>query len=205
MNVDALKDRDFYVVIDKSGSMEERDTASGQSRWSYCQESVIAIARTIQEYDPDGITIVPFSGTFRVYHNVTADKVKDIFQENSPMGGTNLGPALQVCFDDYLKAKKSGTTKSNGAMMVVITDGQPHDEQVIAKAIVSFTKHMDVDEEFGISILQVGRDSAASAFLRRLDDNLQKEGAKFDIVDTKTMDDLENVGLTEALLAALTD
>lgn len=57
----------------------------------------------------------------------------------------------------------------------------------------------------GISFLQVGKDSGAHAFLKRLDDDLVKQGAKHDIVDTKTMEELETIGLTEALIAALND
>jgi len=58
--IERLKNRDYYVVIDKSGSMEESDTPSGQTRWEYCQESTQAIARKLNEFDPDGITVVTF-------------------------------------------------------------------------------------------------------------------------------------------------
>jgi hypothetical protein len=38
-----------------------------------------------------------------------------------------------------------------------------------------------------------------------LDDELQSAGAKFDIVDTVTMDDMEGMTLTEVLLNAIID
>ena len=38
-----------------------------------------------------------------------------------------------------------------------------------------------------------------------LDDELQGVGAKFDIVDTITMEDMEDFTLTEVLLNAITD
>jgi len=38
-----------------------------------------------------------------------------------------------------------------------------------------------------------------------LDDLLQEAGAKFDIVDTITMDDLEKMSLTDVLLNAVID
>lgn len=201
--IERLKNRDYYVVIDKSGSMEESDTPSGQTRWEYCQESTQAIARKLNEFDPDGITVVPFSGTHKFYPNTTPDKVKDVFRENSPMGGTNLAPALQACFNDYLEGKRKGTAKANGIMIVVVTDGQPNDEDEVAQAIVKFTKQIDHDDEAGISLLQVGKDPHAAAYLKRLDDHLEKEGAKFDIVNAKTVDDLENIPLIDAMIAAL--
>lgn len=202
---ESLKERDYVLVLDKSGSMVECDTPTGKSRWEYAQESTLAIATECQKLDPDGITVVPFSGGFKVYESTTPDKVKEIFKENSPMGGTLLAPALQAVFDGYLSRKKAGTAKANGELVLVVTDGCPSDEAEVALAIIKFTKQLDNDEEYGISFIQIGKDSHASAYLKRLDDNLESQGAKFDIVDTKTMEELENVGLTEALLAALND
>lgn len=206
MDMEKLKNRDYVLILDRSGSMDEKDTPTGQSRWNYARESTEAIARKCAEYDPDGITVIPFANTYKVYASTTPEKVKDIFAEQSPMGGTVLAPVLKHVFDDYLSRKASGTTKANGEIVLVITDGQPADESAVAKAIIEFGNKLDNgDEEYGISFLQVGRDVGASNFLKKLDDDLTKQGAKHDIVDTKTMDELETIGLTEALLAALTD
>lgn len=203
---EALKNRDFVLVLDKSGSMGDRDCPGGKSRWESAQESTEAIANKVSTYDPDGITVIPFAGTFKAYENTTPAKVKDIFTENEPMGGTILGPVLKSVFSNYLSRKKAGTVKANGEILVVVTDGAPQDEAEVAKEIVSFTKSLENgDGEYGIQFIQVGKDGGAAQFLRRLDDDLVKQGAKFDIVDTKTMDELENVGLTEALLASLND
>lgn len=205
MDLEQLKNRDYYLVIDKSGSMEEHDCPGGKSRWSTCQESTQAIANKLAEFDPDGITVVPFATNFKTYENTTPDKVKNVFQENSPMGATNLAPPLQWIFNHYLAEKKAGTTKQHGSIAVVITDGAPSDPEEVSKAIANFTKKLDNREEFGIEFLQIGKDASASAYLKRLDDHLTQEGAKLDIVNTKTMEDLENVGLTEALIASLTE
>lgn len=56
-----------------------------------------------------------------------------------------------------------------------------------------------------ISFIQVGNAPEATKFLKVLDDELQSAGAKFDIVDTVTMDDIEGMTLTEVLLNAITD
>jgi hypothetical protein len=206
MSVEQLKNRDFYLVIDRSGSMGDTDTPTGQSRWDYARESTETIAKKLQEYDPDGITVVPFGTSFKTYPNTTASKVKDVFQENSPMGGTILSPALQWCFDDYWNQKQANKAKANGAMVVVITDGMPSDANTVAQTITTFANKLsNPDQEFGIAMLQIGKDPGATAFLKSLDDDLVKQGAKHDIVDTKTMEQVEQMGLTEALLAALTD
>lgn len=202
--LDKLKNRDYYLLIDKSGSMGDID-CNGKSRWEACQESTQAIANKINEYDPDGITVIPFASTFKTYENTTPSKVKDIFVENSPMGGTHLAPPLKSVFAEYLHAKSAGKTKVNGALCLVVTDGLPQDAGEVAKEICQFTKRLDTREEFGISFLQVGKDIGASRYLKQLDDDLESQGAKLDIVNTKTFEELENIGLTEALIAALTE
>lgn len=202
---DKVKERDYYVLIDKSGSMEERDCAGNKTRWEALQESTLAIARKCNEYDPDGITIVPFAGSFKRYENTTPDKVKDVFTENSPMGGTELAAPLQSIFDTHLEQKVNGTLKKNGSMVIVVTDGLPNDENEVAKAIVNFTKKIPSRDEFGLSFIQVGTDRHAHDYLERLDSHLASEGAKLDIVNTKTMSEVEKVGLTEALIAAITE
>jgi hypothetical protein len=51
----------------------------------------------------------------------------------------------------------------------------------------------------------VGNDAQATRFLKILDDELQSAGAKFDICDTITMDDMEDMSLSEVLLNAIND
>lgn len=206
MDIEKLKNRDYVLVIDKSGSMQTMDCAGGKSRWQTCQESTLAIATKLNEYDPDGITVIPFAGSYKVYENTTPAKVAQVFQENEPIGGTTLAPVLAKVFGDYNARKAAGKTKANGEILLVVTDGAPQDESAVASEIIKFTKTLENgDAEYGVSFLQVGKDAQAAAFLKKLDDDLEKQGAKFDIVDTKTMDEIENIGLTEALVAALTD
>ena len=85
-----MSDRDYTLIIDKSGSMSTPDQVGGRSRWEIAQESTIALARKCEQYDPDGITVYLFSGRFKRYDDVTAAKVAQIFQENDPAGTTKL-------------------------------------------------------------------------------------------------------------------
>ena len=73
------------------------------------------------------------------------------------------------------------------------------------RAIVEASRKIDRDEELAISFIQVGTDPDATKFLKILDDELQSAGAKFDIVDTITMEDMEDYTLTEVLLNAIVD
>jgi hypothetical protein len=73
------------------------------------------------------------------------------------------------------------------------------------RVIIEASQKMDRDEELAISFIQVGNDAQATRFLKILDDELQSAGAKFDLVDTITIDDMEDLSLKEVLLNAITD
>ncbi|MBD2505192.1 vWA domain-containing protein [Anabaena azotica] len=200
-----MSDRDYTLIIDKSGSMSTPDQVGGRSRWEIAQESTLALARKAEQFDPDGITVYVFSGRFKRYEDVTSAKVAQIFLENDPAGTTNLAGVLQDALNNYFQRKAAGRTKANGETILVITDGEPDDRKAVFETIIHATRQMERDEELGISIIQVGSDPQATKFLKALDDQLQGVGAKFDICDTVTLDDLEDMSLADVLMNAVND
>ncbi|MCA2629673.1 MULTISPECIES: VWA domain-containing protein [Microcystis] len=202
-----LEDRDYTLIIDKSGSMSTKDQIGGRSRWDVMQESTLALAAKCEEFDPDGITVYTFSTRFRRYDNVTANRVIQIFQENEPLGRTEMAEVLKDLFQNYFQRRESGETKPNGEIILVVTDGQPDNRESVIREIVEATQRIDRDEELGISFIQIGNDPDAAAFLKALDGELQDLGAKFDIVDTITIQEIEEeaLSLKEVLLKAIQD
>jgi len=201
-----LNDRDFVVVIDSSGSMVTGDQKGGRTRWEAAAESTIALTGKAAKYDPDGLSLYTFAGNHRRFDNVsTSAKASQVFEEVEPNGSTNLDGVLNAVFSDYQTRKKDGKTKPNGEILVVITDGEPDDRKAAKAAIVSHSKTLDKDEEYGILFVQVGNDARAKAFLKELDDDLMNQGAKFDIVDTISMDEVGSRTLTEVLAGAIAD
>lgn len=200
-----VEDRDYTLIIDKSGSMSINDRPGGKTRWESARESTLALAKKCEEIDPDGITVYLFSGRFRRYDNVTSDKVNQIYQENDPMGRTDLSSVLLDAVDNYFGRKAAGEAKANGETILVVTDGEPDDYKSVMRVIIEASRQIDRDDELGISLIQVGNDRKATQFLTALDDQLQSAGAKFDIVDTVTIDDMQGMTLAEVLLKAITD
>ncbi len=184
---------DFVIAVDKSGSMAQPGTRN-MSRWKEAQETALALATKAAEFDDDGITVIPFARTFKVYDNVTPAKVSQIFQENEPNGGTDTAGLLRLVFDRY------NVTSQKPVILVIITDGVPDDENAVKDVIKKFSATLKSDDDFGILFLQIGDDKSATIFLKQLDNDLD---AKFDIVATKTADELENMTLTEAFILAL--
>lgn len=193
---------DVTVIVDRSGSMAS-PTKTGRSRWEDAAEGAIALAGKAAKYDEDGITVYTFASGFKKYESVGAERVAQIFQEDEPNGSTALDRVLGDVFSSFLARKGSGSHKPNGDLVIVVTDGEPDDQQAVKKQIIEFTQNLDSDGDFGILFVQIGNDRGASAFLTALDDDLK--GAKFDIVNVMTMDDVGEKSLAEVLTSAFED
>jgi uncharacterized protein with von Willebrand factor type A (vWA) domain len=200
-----IDDRDYTLIIDRSGSMGTQDQAGGRSRWAAAEESTVALARRCNALDPDGITVYLFASRFRRFDHVGPSRVIQIFQENEPAGGTDLAAVLTHAFADYFARKSQRRTKKNGETIVVITDGEPDDPKAVMQAIIDASRRIDRDEELAVLMLQVGTDERATRFLKALDDDLVRVGARFDICDTVTMLEMEDTPLADVLLNAILD
>ncbi len=202
-----LKDRDYTIIVAKSESPVLRAIGNAEWRWVTAQLSLVALARKCEEMDPDGITIYISSnetqaiGSFKKYERVSATQIDQVFLENHPPASLDLAAVLQTALCDYFVRKAAAQGKPNGGIIIVMTDGEPDDRMAIAKAIVEATQKMERDEELGVGFVQVGDDAITTGFLHMLNEDLQAAGAKFDIVHTDLLTDLENTdALTQFLL-----
>lgn len=200
MNTEKLAERDYFLLIDQSFSMTT-PVQSGRTRWQHAQEMAAGFAGLISTIDKDGITVTTFNNNFKEYDGVAdgATAVNRIFQENSPNGGTDTAKVLEHTIKRALANKEKHST------ILVVTDGVPNDMKAVEKLIIETTKKMEKDEELAISFIQVGNDAAARTWLKKLDDDLQSAGAKFDIVDTKTFEEIEESTPEQVLIDAIND
>ena len=199
-----IENRDYTLILDKSGSMAQPDARTGRSRWSTVQESTLALAARCEQLDPDGLTVYLFNGRHKRYDHVRSDTVSRLFRENEPMGSTNLAGVLEDAFAQYFQRKSQGGDHKPETILVV-TDGEPDDARAVMKTIIEATRRLDRDEELAVSFIQVGDDPGAKRFLDALDNDLGRAGARFDIVDTVTITELEDRPLSEVLLDAIRD
>lgn len=197
-NLVKLSEYDFVFLLDASGSMDEEDGPGGKSRWAHMQENVIGFARDLNKVDSDGLGLVVFSGAgISSADGVNVDAIKEIFANRSPRGGTPLAEGLQ-------EALKLAGKSDKKDFIVVFTDGVPDDKTKAAKVIIDQANSQETDDALTILFIQVGHDAQATAYLKELDDNLK--GAKFDIVDAKTIEEAEKFPSTvDLVIAAIND
>lgn len=189
-----LSEFDFVVAIDTSGSMGEPVKAgSSTTRWEAVQESAMTFIRDMQGIDQDGLGLVLFGRNVESFDGVTADKAREVFANHSPRGTTPLAEALDACFALAGKSDKKD-------FIVVFTDGVPDDRAAAAKRIIAQSNSQEADDDCTVLFIQIGDDNGATAYLQSLDDDLT--GAKFDIVDVKTVKEADQFNSTAEMIVA---
>lgn len=192
-----LSEYDFIVVVDASGSMST-DDVKGRTRWEAVQETAEQFTRDLSKIDADGIGLVIFNGqAVKSYDGVNVSKLTEAFASTSPRSSTPLAEALT-------EALKLAGKSDKKDFIIVFTDGVPDDKAAAAKVIVEAANKQDSDDALTILFVQVGSDAQATKYLQDLDDNLK--GAKFDIVDAKTVAEAEAFATTaDLVIAAIND
>lgn len=204
-----LRDRDYTVIIAKTINERAVSPPKFAERWDAAQSAVVALLQKCQEMDADGITLYVSCRSpeetclFKKYEQVQAADLEQVIQAGYPPETIDLHTVLKTALDAYFERKAAAQTKPHGEVILVLLDGEPSDRMALAKLIKNATQQLDSDQELRLSFLQIGQDQIAQGFLAALDDNLHTLGAKFDIVDTKLMEQIQPSSLTEFLLQTL--
>jgi hypothetical protein len=205
-----LKERDYTIIVAKTAVELYKAPPGYKNRWENAYNSIMKLVQACEELDTDGINVYVSCGDntgkgFQQYKNVTSDKVGQVMAAHYPPEKLELFGVLQTALDDYFARKASGEAKPNGEIIIVLIDGEPSDRRAISKLIIRTTEKIASASELSIGFVQIGDDLIARGFLKSLDDDLTSAGAKFDIVDTKVLEDVEAYSLTEFLLNVIND
>eukprot|EP00026_Physarum_polycephalum_P019357 Phypoly_transcript_21329.p1 GENE.Phypoly_transcript_21329~~Phypoly_transcript_21329.p1 ORF type:complete len:192 (+),score=35.41 Phypoly_transcript_21329:28-576(+) len=171
----------------------------GKPLWSEARDAIAYLAPQITKFDPDGITLYLFDSNFEKYEHITsAENVNSIFERVRPGGSTNLAAVLKAAFAEHFKTNKDET-------ILVVTDGRPDSEKLVKEAIIQATHKIKRPDELSISFIQIGNDEGATNYLAILDDDLEAEGAKYDIVDTLTTGEMGGMSFSQLVQKSLLD
>lgn len=190
------KGDNFIFAVDVSASMQATDCPGGVSRIEYLKEKVIAFTGEASKWDDDGIDVLTFGHTINHFPNITAEAAKTtIAGLKANEGMTDTAAVIKKAYALH----KAGNYPQT--VLFVATDGEPADRAAVMNVIRDISNELLDEHAFAISFLTVGNVAPdLRAFLTALDDDLK--GAKFDIVDVKT---LEEVDFMSAFVGALHD
>lgn len=229
-DVSALQKYDIVFVVDKSQSMERRDCpmtaieaadvetdaepaaelskaevgTGGQngfrnvSRWKWCQKQLTSFLNLGAKKLPSS-RLVLFSDDVKVYDKVGLNELTSAFANNKPSGITRAADTLRTQLNEYFRQKEvNGSTRP--LLIVVITDGGLDSKIPLRRAIIEATDRMDNPDEITISFLTIGHDFRAQNLEQVLNRKPSSANKKFDIVHVKDFDEVNKVGLAQALL-----
>ncbi|GMK54965.1 hypothetical protein CspeluHIS016_0200210 [Cutaneotrichosporon spelunceum] len=188
--LEMLREYDTAFVIDDSTSMLR------EGRWAQACTAVRGVIGQACKHDDDGVDVY-FLNASRDREGVRRPADIDrLFRDLEPCGATPTGETLKRILDGYMlrleRATREGQFNAIKPLnIIVITDGAPTDHLPIndlENVIVSCAQRLDEGDyplsQVGIQFFQIGNDRAATAALRKLDDDLSRVHKIRDMVDT---------------------
>ena len=204
-----LKNRDYTIMVAKTAPSIASTPPGYANRWAAAHTAILQLAQVCETFDPDGIALYiscrDAAKGFQSYQNLLAQELGQVLDRHFPPDNLNLLEGLTMVLDRYFAQKVAHTNKPNGAMILVLIDGEPQERMAISRLLVHATAKLDRDDELGIGFVQLGDDLIARGFLNALDENLQAAGAKFDIVHTAVIEDIQPACLVEFLQDVIHD
>lgn len=197
MGLELKKGDQVQFLVDRSGSMDTGD-CNGETRYNHVREKLKAFVRGASKVDPDGVSIHFFNNRVETHPNVAnVDTIDQLIDQHRPGGGTATHLAIQAAWNEH---RSSGSTAT---FVVAFTDGEPSEPDAVKSVLVNITNAMTNPEEFRISFLTVGVQSASlKAWLSALDSDLK--GAKYDIVAVEELDNVDFEGAIADLIGSST-
>jgi von Willebrand factor type A domain len=195
-----LSNYDVVIVIDTSGSMNFHLSSEPTTKWQWCATYIHNFAEKMRPILTSGLTIVTFNNKYQIEPHCSPERVESIFQSTTPVGGTDMATPLNEVLKSYL-----ATSRSRPLLIAVLTDGMPNLGPKVEDVIIDATRDMRTPGEIRMTFLEIGEEFDGQKLIKLLDDYLVYEGAKYDIVDSLTFDEVKQMGLVDALKHAINE
>jgi hypothetical protein len=199
-----LSHYNFQIIMDRSLSMQARDCPLQLSRWDWCGAQAALIAKSLEPFVTNGLTLIPFNHGFDVYEHATTHNIVDVFNDHGFKLGTYLYEPLANRFDEYFK---NTDPNKKPLLLVVITDGEPWPNpqpEMVKTELVNASQRMTSADELIVVFLQIGdNDQNGRNYLVDLGSNLMGQGARYQYIHTRTFDELKQTGLANAIVSTV--
>jgi hypothetical protein len=199
-----LANYQLELIVDQSLSMGKNDCPGGLSRWDWCGVQAADLSRAISSFVPEGLTITPFNEGFRVHKNVSPQDIVTLFQTGRRHWGTELAEPLADRLNSFFKNRSKNPKP---LLIAVITDGipvPPPEPEMVIQELVKASKRMSNPFEVTVVFFQIGgNDRFGHKYLQYLDQNLFRDGARFHLVHTFPFEQLQQIGLANALVQTM--
>lgn len=163
---------DTVFLVDDSGSMLG-------PRWAQARAALAAVVDLAVKYDKDGVDIRFFNDEENKGDHLTSSiDVMNLFDKVDPNGVTPTQDVMEQELGDYMVKWKEEKRKTKKLNLIVLTDGEPDEDNDVERMIVKYAKELDREEarehQVGIQFVQIGDDPKATMFLKMLDNDLKR-------------------------------
>lgn len=163
---------DTIFLVDDSGSMFG-------PRWAEARAALAAVVDLAVKYDRDGVDIRFFNDEENQGDHLTSSAdVMNLFDKVVPSGITPTEDVIEQELGDYMVKWKDAKRKTKKLNLIVLTDGEPDDDNDVERMIVKYAQELDREgareHQVGIQFVQIGDDAKATAFLKMLDNDLKR-------------------------------
>jgi len=157
--------RDVYILIDQSASMDLIDQGKDKSRWELLAENVGGDVKNLMR-DRTGrkvcnkVTVYLFSrdrNGKRFEIDEGSSVQRSIFDENFPDSNTYIAKTFEGCLKDLDQHPKTEVNK-NGAFIIIYTDGMLDDRATFEKQIRQLSEKLPNEDVLKVVMIGVGDD-----------------------------------------------
>lgn len=192
----AMKDYDFIVMLDVSGSMKRHMPTEGLSQWDWCASQIYKFTQNLNSRFKKGITLIVFNHQYSVNKISSVYDLQNVINGQTPGGGTDIANPLLAAIQQKLKSGKP-------TMVVILSDGKQNSQISSEELMLCAMKALPGPHDLKITFLQIG-EGHFSRFIEEMDEGLVPRGAPFDIVSARSFYDVRALGLEQSIIDALT-
>lgn len=195
----SLANHSFVLLVDSSSSMNTKDCPGSVSRWEWCRRQAEDLCSKINLMAANlnsRIDITTFNSNFAAHSHCKLNSLAEVFRDNIPDGETNMTPAIE----DAVNTFSSTLYYGKPVVMAIITDGRPTDPEQVKKRIIRLANELRDPSLLTVVFIEIG---TPEKYLRELDDDLTKQGAKADLVTLIPFSTVNSQGLPKTLADAV--
>ena len=157
--------RDVYILIDQSATMDKVDPGKPKSRWELLAENVQGDINNLMR-DRNGRKVCDTINLYLFSRNRKGRKFSidansnikaNVFEENFPDANTFISKTLAACIQDWTQVSKTEANQ-NGAFILIYTDGMLDDRPDFEKQVRQISDELNDTNELKIFMIGVGED-----------------------------------------------